>query len=58
VGSLNNNINGYEYFGSTATLLRPHKKAKIEQLSSITIGYLAATKNQKNKTLEKNENLT
>ena len=27
-----------------ATLLRPHKKAKIEQLSSITIGYLASTK--------------
>ena len=28
-------------FASTAQLLRPQKKAKLEHLSSITIGYLA-----------------
>jgi hypothetical protein len=47
VGSLNSNINCYENFGSTAALLRPHKKAKIEQLSSITIGYLASNKDSR-----------
>ena len=31
-----------ECFVSTAQLLRPKKKAKIENLSSITIGYLAS----------------
>jgi excinuclease UvrABC helicase subunit UvrB len=35
------NRNCYEYFNSTATLLRPSKKLKVEQLSSITIGYIA-----------------
>ena len=29
-------------FASTAQLLRPKKKAKLEHLSSITIGYLAS----------------
>ena len=31
-----------ECFASTAQLLRPRKKAKIENLSSITLGYLAS----------------
>jgi len=54
VGSLNNNnSNCYENFGSTAALLRPHKKAKIEQLSSITIGYLASNKDSKENILWK-----
>ena len=35
-----NNIHVNEYFGSTADLLRPKKRPKIEHLSSITIGYL------------------
>jgi hypothetical protein len=34
----------FEYFNSTATLLRPSKKSKVEQLSSITIGYIATIK--------------
>jgi hypothetical protein len=44
VQSLNSHINGYEYFGSAETLFMPHKKAKIEQLSSVPIGYLASKK--------------
>ena len=32
----------YECFASTAQLLRPRKKAKIDHLSSITLGYLAS----------------
>ena len=40
--SIKSNSICYEYFGSTAALLRPNKKAKIEQLSSITIGYLTS----------------
>jgi hypothetical protein len=49
VGSLSSNSSSicYEYFGSTATLLRPRKKTKLEQLSSITIGYLATSKGRK-----------
>ena len=31
-----------ECFASTAQLLRPRKKAKLENLSSITLGYLAS----------------
>ena len=57
--SKNNNINGnniicdtMECFASTAELLRPKKKAKVEELSTITIGHI------KNKHPEKlNENL-
>ena len=37
-------INTYECFGTTAQLLRPTKKAKLEHLSSITIGYLILKK--------------
>ena len=49
MGSLSSNSSSicYEYFGSTATLLRPSKKTKLEQLSSITIGYLATSKGRK-----------
>jgi len=47
VESLISNINCYEYFGSTTTLLRPSKKLRVDQLSSITIGYLATVKGTK-----------
>ena len=40
----NNNICVNEYFGSAAELLRPKKRPKIENLSSITIGYLETCK--------------
>ena len=42
--SIINNSKCYENFGSTATLLRPSNRTKIEQLSSITIGYIATQK--------------
>jgi hypothetical protein len=45
--SLNSLINGYEYFVSMVILLRPDKKAKIEQLSSITICYLDSKKDKR-----------
>ena len=44
---VNNNLNGnkvndknIECFASTAELLRPKKKAKVEELSTITLGYI------------------
>ena len=39
-----NNKNIFQCYTSTAELLRPKKKAKMENLSSITIGYLASRK--------------
>ena len=42
--SIINNSKCYENFGSTAKLLRPSNRTKIEQLSSITIGYIATQK--------------
>lgn len=47
MGSKKNNSICYEYFGSTAELLRPSKKTKTEHLSSITIGYLALKKDKR-----------
>jgi hypothetical protein len=47
VGLLVSNRNCYKYFNSTATLLRPRKKSKLKQLSSITIGYIATIKGNK-----------
>jgi hypothetical protein len=47
VGSSISKRNCYEYFSSTLTLLRPSKNSKIEQLSSITIGYIATKKGNK-----------
>ena len=38
------NKNIFQCYTSTAELLRPKKKAKMENLSSITIGYLASRK--------------
>jgi hypothetical protein len=35
---------GLDYYASTADLLRPQKRAKLENVSSITIGYLASRK--------------
>jgi hypothetical protein len=40
----NNNICVNEYFGSAAELHRPKKRPKIENLFSITIGYLEICK--------------
>jgi hypothetical protein len=53
VGLLIGNRNCYKYFNSTATLLRPSKKLKVEQLSSITIGYIATMKGCKDPTIWK-----
>jgi len=53
VGLITSNRNGYEYFNSTAALLRPSKKSKVEQLSSITIGYIATIKESKDPTIWK-----
>ena len=39
-------INTYKCFGTTAQLLRPTKKAKLEYLSSITIGIFNPSKGQ------------
>jgi hypothetical protein len=50
VESITINSKCYEYFGSTSTLLRPSKKSKVEQLSSITIGYVATVKGTKDPT--------
>ena len=47
MGLITSNRNCYEYFNSTATLLRPSKKSKVDQLSSITIGYIATIKGSK-----------
>ena len=33
-----------EHYGSTAELRRPKKRAKVEELSSVTIGYLNSRK--------------
>ena len=49
VGSCNSDNNNkelfnVEHYGSMAELLRPKKRAKKVQLSSITIGYLASCK--------------
>ena len=56
-----NNINGNEIFcdnikcfASTADLLRPKKKAKIEDLSTITIGYI---KNKRPDKLKENQRI-
>ena len=38
----------YECFGTTAQLLRPIKRAKLEHLSSITISYLILQKDSEN----------
>ena len=38
----------YECFGTTAQLVRPIKWAKLEHLSSITIGYLILQKDSEN----------
>ena len=38
----------YECFGTIAQLLRPKKKAKLEYLSSLTIGYLILQKVSEN----------
>ena len=38
----------FECFGTTAELLRPRKRAKLEHLSSITIGYLILQKDSEN----------
>jgi hypothetical protein len=46
VESITINSKCYDY-GSTSTLLRPSKKSKVEQLSSITIGHLATVKGTK-----------
>ena len=48
--SIISSSNCYENFGSTATLLRPSNRTKIEQLSSITIGYIATKKGKKDPT--------
>ena len=40
-------INKYKCFGTIAQLLRPTKRAKLEHLSSITIGYLTLQKDSK-----------
>ena len=53
MGLITSNRNCYEYFNSTATLLRPSKKSKVEQLSSITIGYIATIKGSKDPTIWK-----
>jgi hypothetical protein len=47
VGIINSNRNCYEYFNSMATLLRPSKKSKVDQLSSITKAYIATIKGSK-----------
>jgi hypothetical protein len=47
VESITINNTCYEYFGSTSTLFRSSKKSKVEQLSSITIGYVATIKGTK-----------
>ena len=46
----NNNeiVTTYECFGTMAQLLRPTKRAKLEHLSSITIGYLILQKDSEN----------
>jgi hypothetical protein len=36
------NIHPLDYFNSTASILRPRKKSKVEQFSSITIEYIAS----------------
>jgi hypothetical protein len=53
VGLLISNRNCCKYFNSTATLLRPSKKSKVEKLSSITIGYIATIKDSKDPTIWK-----
>jgi hypothetical protein len=53
VGLITSNRNFYEYFNCTATLLRPSKKSKVEQLSSIIIGYIATIKGSKDPTILK-----
>jgi hypothetical protein len=45
--SLNSLINGHKYFVSMVILLRPDEKAKIEQLTSITSGYLDSKKDNR-----------
>jgi hypothetical protein len=47
MGLIISNRNCYEYLKSTATLLRHSKKSKVDQLSSITIGYIATRKGSK-----------
>jgi hypothetical protein len=47
VESITNSSNCYEYFASTSTILRPIQNSRVEQLSSITIGYLAVVKGTK-----------
>jgi hypothetical protein len=50
----NKKIHVYEYFGSMADLHRPQKRHKIENLFSLTIGYLETSKgSKKSKDLKK-----
>ena len=45
--SITSSSNSYEYFASTSSLIRSSKNSRIEQLSSITIGYVATVKGTK-----------
>jgi hypothetical protein len=47
VESITINSKSDEYFASTSTILRPSTKLRVEQLLSITIGYLSTVKDIK-----------